>query len=52
MHHDMMHAAVNRAAGAAAWWAAGVGTCIVDTTPKKPVWSTGSAWVDAMGKPV
>lgn len=32
--------------------AAGIGTCIFDTTLKKPIWSTGSRWVDANGKPV
>lgn len=31
---------------------AGVGTCIFDTTLGKPIWSTGSAWVDATGKKV
>jgi hypothetical protein len=31
---------------------AGVGTCIFDTTLKKPIWSTGSVWVDATGKAV
>ena len=31
---------------------AGVGTCIFDTTLKKPIWSTGSVWVDANGKNV
>ncbi len=32
--------------------AAGTGTCIFDTTLKKPVWSTGSTWVDATGRRV
>ena len=32
--------------------AAGVGTCIFDITLKKPIWSTGRAWVDAAGKSV
>lgn len=32
--------------------AAGVGTCIFDTTLGRPVWSNGSAWVDATGKAV
>ena len=31
---------------------AGVGTCIFDTTLKKPIWSTGSVWVDATGRRV
>lgn len=31
---------------------AGVGTCIFDTTLGKPIWSTGSVWVDATGKRV
>jgi hypothetical protein len=31
---------------------AGVGTCIFDTTLKRPIWSTGSVWVDANGKAV
>lgn len=31
---------------------AGVGTCIFDTTLKRPIWSTGSTWVDANGKKV
>jgi hypothetical protein len=32
--------------------AAGIGTCIFDATLKKPIWSTGVAWVDATGTPV
>jgi hypothetical protein len=31
---------------------AGIGTCIFDTTLKKPIWSNGSVWVDANGKAV
>lgn len=31
---------------------AGVGTCIFDLTLRKPVWSTGSVWVDATGRTV
>ena len=31
---------------------AGVGTCVFDITLKKPIWSTGTAWVDANGKSV
>lgn len=30
----------------------GVGAMIFDTTLGRPVWSTGSAWVDATGAPV
>ena len=31
---------------------AGIGTCIFDVTLKKPIWSTGTSWVDATGKAV
>ena len=31
---------------------AGVGTSIFDITLKKPIWSTGTSWVDATGKAV
>jgi hypothetical protein len=31
---------------------AGLGTCIFDTTLKRPIWSTGTVWVDATGRTV